>query len=175
MQEERIRLTSTNSANSVDKDAFVDVELQHHTKVFPFPSVSNTIDQRELFEQERADSTKYRLILTVNPYCTNVLFNAVTEIVKNEGTDNPNDLYIASSEGVFNSNTQSILDKTNTDMIRNTEYMNDEYEYHCGFDIFNNHILRNQSFKLVSTISDKSHKYRNTIGGKTRNIIQLGI
>lgn len=165
MQEERIRLASTESVNSVDKDAFVDVELQHHTKVFPFPSVSNTIDQRELFEQERADSTKYRLILTVNPYCTNVLFNAVTEIVKNEGTDKPNELYIASSDGVFNANAQNVLEKTNTDMIRNTEYMNDEYEYHCGFDIFNNHILRNQSFKIVSTISDKSHKYRNTIGG----------
>lgn len=156
MQEERIRLTSTDSANSVNRDAFVDVELQHHTKVFPFPSVSNTIDQRELFEQERADSTKYRLILTINPYCTNVLFNAVTEIVKNEGTDSPSDLLIASEES----------NPSNTNMVRNTQYSNEGYEYHCGFDIFNNHILRNQSFKVVNPITDKSHKYQNTIGGQ---------
>lgn len=170
MQEERIRLTSTDSANSVNKDTFVDVELQRHTKVFPFPSVSNTIDQMELFESERADSTKYRLILTINPYCTNVLFNSVTEIVKNEGTDVRGDLYIASADGVYKATgTKDNSLPSNVDMVRNTEYANDGFEYHCGFDIFNNHILRNQSFKLVSALTENSHKYRNTIGGAEDN------
>ena len=98
--DERIRLSSTDSKNSVDKENFLDVEFQHHTKVFPFLSFKDTIDQREQFEKERAESTKYRLILTINPYCSNILFNAVTEIVQNEGTDNPDDLKIASSTGI---------------------------------------------------------------------------
>lgn len=167
MQEERIRLTSTDSANSVNRDAFVDVEIQHHTKVFPFPSVSNTIDQRELFEQERENSKLYRLILTINPYCTNVLFNAVSEIVKNEGTDKPSDLIIATADGQYGANSTSALnDITNIRMIRNTMYSNQYYDfkYHCGYDIFNNHILRNQSFKLVNPLTDKSFKYQNTSG-----------
>ena len=168
MKEERIRLTSTNSTNSVDKDAFVNVDIQQHTKVFPFPSVSDTIDQRELFEQERANSTQYRLILTINPYCTNILFNAVTEIVKNEGTDIPNDLCIATKDGVFKSSGNEELNVSNVDMIRNTEYSNTEngsYVYHCGYDIFNNHILRNKSFKLVNPlVPGKSYAYKNTSG-----------
>ena len=176
MQEERIRLTSTNSANSVNKDAFVDVEVQRHTKVFPFPSVSDTIDQREQFEKERAESTQYRLILTINPYCTNVLFNAVTEIVKNEGSANADDLCIAANDGVHSADGSSsiVLSKTNVDMVRNTEYSNVKnggYVYHCGFDIFNNHILRNQTFKLVNPLDEnKSFKHKNTSGANKNEV-----
>lgn len=170
MQEEYIRLTSTDSVNSVNKEAFVNVELQQHTKVFPFPSITETIDQREVFEQEREDSTKYRLILTINPYCTNVLFNAVTEIVQHEGTNEEDKLIIASAIGITpNIKNYTIQGKenevTNTDMVRNTEYANgdDPFVYHCGYDIFNNHILRNQSFKLVNPlVRGKSYKFQNT-------------
>ena len=169
MQEEYIRLTSTDSVNSVNKEAFVNVELQQHTKVFPFPSISETIDQREVFEQERENSTKYRLILTINPYCTNVLFNAVTEIVQHEGTNENGKLIIASDSGITpnikNYTIQGKADNvTNTDMVRNTEYANgdDPFVYHCGYDIFNNHILRNQSFKLVNPLTGNSYKFQNT-------------
>lgn len=173
MIEKRVRLTSTDSANAVNKDAFIDVEMKQHTKVFPFPSVIDTIDQREVFEQERENSTQYRLILTINPYCTNVLFNAVTEIVKNEGTDKPEEFRIAASDGIYDgkeTNKDSELDiQLNDDdirnylMVRNTMYNNEGYDYHCGYDIFNNHILRNQSFKLVNPlINGKSFEYKNT-------------
>ena len=169
MQDERIRLTSTDSVNSVNTKQFVNVELQQHTKVFPFPSIKEDIDQRQIFEEEREKSTKYRLILTVNPYCSNVLFNAVTEIVQNEGTDNPNDLKIVDSDGL-NPNIEGydiqgkVQDVTNTDMVRNTEYSNGEngFRYHCGYDIFNNHILRNKTFKLVNPITENSYKFENT-------------
>lgn len=167
--DERIRLSSTDSKNSVDKENFLDVEFQHHTKVFPFLSFKDTIDQREQFEKERAESTKYRLILTINPYCSNILFNAVTEIVQNEGTDNPNELNIATADGI-NPNIvgYNIRGKknsvTNTDMVRNTEYANgsNPFVYHCGYDIFNNHILRNQTFKLVNPITNNTQPHKNT-------------
>lgn len=169
--DKRIRLASTTSVNSIDEKTLVNVDIKRHTKSFPFPSLSYTIDQMEQFEMERADSTKYRLILTINPYCTNILFNAVTEIVQNEGTDDKNALKIASSnKGINNLNVGGYTikgkktDVTNIDMVRNTEYSNGDkpFVYHCGYDIFNNHILRNQTFKLVNTISTNSNIY-NTI------------
>lgn len=160
MQEERIRLSSTDSINSVNKENFVDVNVQHHTKLFPFPSVSDTIDQREVFESERESSTKYRLILTINPYCSNVLFNAVTELVQNEGSDKTsgnNKLQIVGYSTAGSSvNTGTTINgeknPNNVDMVRNTEYANGSrpFVYHCGYDMFNNHILRNQTFKLVN-------------------------
>lgn len=175
MQEERIRLSKTDSSYSVNKENFVDVQLQHHTKVFPFPSISDTIDQREVFEKEREEATKYRIILSINPYCSNILFNAVTEIVQNEGTDDRNKLVIASSTGIQpKTSSYEIRGKntnvTNTDMVRNTEYENcdEPFIYHCGYDIFNNHILRNQTFKLVNNKSSRSNNF-NTIRDEMRN------
>lgn len=166
MNDEQIRLNSTDSVNSVNKENFLDVEIKQHTKVFPFGNVIDTIDQRQQFETERENCTTYRLILTVNPYCSNILFNTVTEIVQNEGSDKTNDddenklIFVNSnSDGITVQDTggYSIKGKqknvTNVDMVRNTEYANGErpFVYHCGWDIFNNHILRNQTFKLVNS------------------------
>lgn len=182
--DERIKLGKVESVNSVNVKNFLDVEMGQHSKVFNFQSISNTIDQRELFEKEREESTKYRLILTVNPYCTNILYNAVTEIVQNEGTDEPSILNIASNEGIINAIdgaiTQPLIDGyeikgkvgdsqnplTDADMIRNTEYSNGDnpFVYHCGYNIFNNHILRNKTFKLVNPmVEGYSFKFKNTL------------
>lgn len=168
MQDKRIRLSSTDSVNSVDRENFLDVEIKQHTKVFPFGDVIDTIDQRQQFETERENCTKYRLILTVNPYCSNILFNTVTEIVQNEGSDKTNNedklrFVNSNSKGISVSNTGGYTIKgkqtkvTNVDMVRNTEYANGErpFVYHCGWDIFNNHILRNQTFKLVNSYISK--------------------
>ena len=169
--DKRIRLSSTDSVNSLNKKILDDVEITRHTKSFPFPSLSYTIDQMEQFEKERSDSSKYRLILTIQPYCTNILFNAVSEIVQNEGTDDKDALKIASSNvdiGTIDVGGYTIKGKrtnvTNIDMIRNTEYSNGDnpFVYHCGYDIFNNHILRNQTFKLVNVVNTQSDTY-NTI------------
>lgn len=172
-QDEQVRLHKTNSVNSVNKEACLNVELQTQRKKFPFPAVSDVVDQRIVFEHERATSTKFRLILTINPYCTNILFNAVTEIVQNEGTRDVGKLLIVDKKNTYNEvvTGDKILGVTkpnNYDMVRNTEYANGStpFQYHCGFDIFNNHKLRNLSFKPVipakNTIDD-DRKIYNTI------------
>ena len=162
MQEHRVRLTSTDSVFSVDTVNKVDVELKQHTKVFPFPSVSETIDQMQIFENERNKASKYRLILTINPFCTNVLFNALTEVVKDEGSED-----VVFVRNVTKTDVKDAVGKnsiTNYDAVRNTEYSNYGFKYHCGYDIFNNHILRNQSFKLVNKrIEDDDKNIYNTI------------
>lgn len=158
--ERKIRLNKTSSVNSVNKEGMVAVEMQQHTKPLHFLDIKSTVDQREIFEKERKSCDKYRLILTINPYCTNVLFNPLTEIIKDEGSDNPivltDNAVINVSGNVYGKDSKV----TRIDMVRNTEYSRDEigYEYHPGYDMFNNHTIRNQSFKLVNKLGNDSIK-----------------
>lgn len=178
-QDEQVRLHKTNSVNSVNKEACLNIELQTQRKKFPFPAVSDVVDQRLVFEHERATSTKFRLILTINPYCTNILFNTVTEIVQNEGTKEVGKLLIVDKNNTVNEvvTGDKILGVTkpnNYNMVRNTEYANGStpFQYHCGFDIFNNHKLRNLSFKPVMPTNNDTYHDReiyNTIEDDLRD------
>ena len=155
MNQFRIRLNKTNSVNSVNKDNMVDVEFQQTTNPYMFTTdIKDTIDQYEVFEAERANCTNYRLITTIKPFCSNVLFNPITEIVYKEGSD---DCIVADdiSKTKIIKGVDKIYGEKNPDraqMIRDTEYSRKEinFEYHPGTDIFNNHILRNTSFKIVN-------------------------
>lgn len=171
MNQFRIRLNKTNSVNSVNKDNMVDVEFQQTTNPYMFTTdIKDTIDQYEVFEAERANCTNYRLITTIKPFCSNVLFNPITEIVYKEGSD---DCIVADDisktkiiKGVDKIYGEKMPDRAQ--MIRDTEYSRKEinFEYHPGTDIFNNHILRNTSFKIVNppnTTDNESRKVFNTI------------
>ena len=169
----KIRLNKTNSVNSVNKDNMVDVELQQTTNPYMFTTdIKDTIDQYEVFEAERANCTNYRLITTIKPFCSNVLFNPITEIVYKEGSD---ECIVADdiSKTKIIKGVDKIYGEKKPDraqMIRDTEYSRKEinFEYHPGTDIFNNHILRNTSFKIVNPTTDKGRAYFNTISDLLR-------
>lgn len=173
MNQFKIRLNKTNSVNSVNKDNMVDVELQQTTNPYMFTTdIKDTIDQYEVFEAERANCTNYRLITTIKPFCSNVLFNPVTEIVYKEGSD---ECVVATDATAtkINEGKDKIYGKTEPDraqMIRDTEYSRKEinFEYHPGTDIFNNHILRNTSFKIVNPTTVKGSKDFNTVSDLLR-------
>lgn len=168
MNQFKIRLNKTNSVNSVNKDNMVDVEFQQTTNPYMFTTdIKDTIDQYEVFEAERANCTNYRLITTIKPFCSNVLFNPITEIVYKEGSD---DCIVATDiskteiiKGVDKIYGEKTPDRAQ--MIRDTEYSRKEinFEYHPGTDIFNNHILRNTSFKIVNPTTNKGGNDFNTI------------
>lgn len=164
----RIRLGHSDSAFSTNVKNNINVDIKRHVKLFPFQSVSDAIDQREVFEHERAESNKYRLILTINPFCTNILFNQLTEIVKNEETE---ERVIVKDDSNITENgaygKQRSINRTH--MIRNTEFSRPEmgYIYHCGYDIFNNHILRNKTFKVVNQTNKRNDNF-NTISDTMR-------
>lgn len=170
MNKFKIRLNKTNSVNSVNKDNMVDVEFQQTTNPYMFTTdIKDIIDQYEVFEAERANCTNYRLITTIKPFCSNVLFNPITEIVYKEGSD---DCIVADdiSKTEIIKGVDKIYGEKKPDraqMIRDTEYSRKEinFEYHPGTDIFNNHILRNTSFKIVNptTNQDKGGDDFNTI------------
>lgn len=159
MERHVIRTSETDSVNGIASTQHIDVNLKQTTKTLPFPNVSTTLSQRSVYEEERQAGTKFRLILTVMPYCTNVLFNSLTEIVKDEGSENVEVVTDSNAASVTTSGDITVLGKTQPDrihMISDTEYSSDlhgGYEYHPGYDFFDNHLLRNTSFKVVNILS----------------------
>ena len=165
--EQKLFLEKNRDKFSNDVERSINMGLSTKTRMLPS---DDALDEFSLFEQynrERDECNKYRLILNVNPVCTNILFNARTEIVVNEGSDNCN-MLIGDDENkiVFSKNDyapKALNTKREIDYmhaIRNTEYSHKEnggFVYHCGFDIFNNHMLRKKSFVHIN-------KAKNEIG-----------
>ena len=160
-----IRTSETDSVKGLPSTMSVDVNLRQTTKTLPFPNVSSTLSQRNVYEEERQAGNNFRLILTIVPYCSNVLFNPLTEIIKDEGSD---DVFVVTDVTNMDNAPVTIKNKidgaigvdnpTRVHMICNTEYSSEihgGYEYHPGYDFFDNHLLRNLSFKLVSPFNDK--------------------
>lgn len=159
-----IRTSETDSVKGLPSTMSVDVNLRQTTKTLPFPNVSSTLSQRSVYEEERQAGNNFRLILTIVPYCSNVLFNPLTEIIKDEGSD---DVFVVTDVTNMNNAPVTIKNKidgaigvdnpTRVHMICNTEYSSEihgGYEYHPGYDFFDNHLLRNLSFKLVNPFND---------------------
>lgn len=166
MDRYQIRLGKTDSVNSVNKENFLDVQLTSTSKKLHFNDIKATIDQYEQFNKERSESTKYRMILTINPYCSNVLFNPLTETCT-LGKDGKIVRYFNNSENSQNGGIDGVTTPKRVQMVCNTEYSKETpdsssdknygYTYMPGYDIFDNHILRNKKFKVVEpTRNDKA-------------------
>lgn len=160
MIQKKIRLNSSTSVNSVNSNSYLDVPVEQYTKNLPMLQTTGVLNLYEQFLREREECEKYRLIVTVNPVCSNVLFNVLTEITKYEGHGDRDDDIILMEDDVPcpETVTEALGEQTpdRKQMIRNTEYSNDAcgFTYHPGFDIFNNHILRNLTFKQVNRMED---------------------
>ena len=183
MQE--IRLGSTDSVFSTNVENTVHIKLDQTTKKIPITDVSTIVDQYDVYRSEASACNKYRLTLTMKPYCTNVLFNTCTEIVQNDGG-------FGSSES-GNKKVKVALDNTNITlsgneqskvcgkangltrayMVDNTEYSSENvgFTYYPGYDIFGNHIIRNLSFRSVIPLANGLHSSTyNTIEDTMRNL-----
>lgn len=142
---------------STNVERSVNVELETKTKLMNNTSLSDEFSLYKQYNRERDDCEKYRLILFVNPVCSNVLFNMKTEILINEGGD---DCIIVGENGVEKSTyANNAINQTTPikqkDAIKDTEYSHPQmggFVYHCGVDIFNNHMLRNTGFVHVNKI-----------------------
>lgn len=133
MDRYRIRTSKTDSVKGIASKQFLDVSLQQTAKTLPYPNVSATLSQRTVYEQERQAGNKFRLILTIMPYCTNVLFNPLTEIIRNEGSDNV-DVVTDQKKGKAD-DAYGVTDPDRIHMIQDTEYSSTQhgsYEYHPG-------------------------------------------
>lgn len=155
----QIRTNKTTSVKSSNNNNVMNIDLESTSCTLPHNRFFDKIDLYSIFEKERSESDNYRLIITINPLLTNVLFNMNTEIIKGEGGKdvtlvNGN---IPVKNGIDEETGEVIKiygekNPNRLKMIQNTEYSKKglDYQYHCGFDMFNNHLLRNISFKSVN-------------------------
>lgn len=146
------------SLSSLPTDNSVGVELKRSERPIPVTDLKATLDQQQVYLDERNACRKYRLILTINPFCSNVLFNTLTEIVRDEGSAGVENVCGTATAKKTSSEAMGIKQPNRYEMIRNTEYSAEKfgYVYHPGFDFFNNHILRNTTFKVVNMRTNES-------------------
>lgn len=161
--EEKIFLERNRNIKSIDNENKINVNLTQKVRLLPYSNVSDTLNLDDLFNAERDDSNKYRLIFTINPICSNVLHNMKTEIVYREGSPDCKAIVDGFSTintavlGPMVTNTKSPVDYIQA--IRDTEYSHKNMGtlvYHCGLDIFNNHILRRNGFSHISRMNDST-------------------
>ena len=178
MQREFLQEKSLNSSQDNAEKSF-NVDLSAKSRLIPYSTASGMLGLNDLYTEERDACENYRMIFTVNPICTNVIFNAVTEPVYKEGSYSavclvesavslndtkvfPNGTISASAD-----TTGNTYDVDNLYAVRNTEFSHEKignFKYHCGYDIFNNHLLRTLDFdhaKIATTGLNK--KEFNTI------------
>ena len=185
----KIFLQSHLSKKSSNTSNGVNVQFKGRRKLLPTNDVSEIVSQYDQYLLERESCNKIRLTCQVNPICTNVLFNPITEIVRYEGSNNVELLnYLDGSTELKNTDllykTPNILcssnlngnsgsEKHHTNAIRDTQLSNTKngFIYHCGLDILNNHLIRSNTFKTICRIDkDSDSNVFNTIGDTMRDV-----
>jgi len=126
----KLILNSSKNKKSVNTDYYENIEFTQNSREIPTSNFSKIVNQYQIFDDERNSCTKYRLTASINTIATNVLINPITQI------------YSGSTE---------ITGQTRLDSI---SIINTGYTYNCGYDIFDNHNLRVNSFKTGNTLND---------------------
>lgn len=175
---------SLNSSKGVflnNLESSVNVGLSRETRLLPNDNISSNFSLFEQYNKERDECNKFRIIISVNPVCSNVLFNTKSEIVLAEGSSDcqvilDNTGYSVDKETYAPNAVNTTTPITYYQAVRDTEYShkdNGNFVYHCGTDIFNNHMLRKSSFTHVNKIeagaSEKNEAVYNTIKDFLRN------
>lgn len=98
--ETKIFLEGFNSKKSVNTDEGLNVDLKGKRRLLPTNDVAEVISQFDQYQEEREKCNIIRLTCQVNPICSNVLFNRISEIVKDEGSPNVSYINYGVIEGV---------------------------------------------------------------------------
>lgn len=156
----------------------ITISLSADRKVNGVESDSRMIDEYKVYCNERDSSDIYRLIATIKPVCSNILFNAKTEIIYKEGSNDCHVVHdgengwLADVDDIVNYFNYKGIDDVSSvktiEFIRDTAFSS-KYagglEYKCGADIFNNHYFRSDEFFVVNKLDSNSaeRKYFNTL------------
>ena len=123
-------LNKRRNKKSKNTNNYMPVGLTNKMKKFIGNTDEHLVDLYQVYLDEKDASDKYRLIFTLNPVCTNALFNAITEVVKDEGshdcevlTDTP-----ITPDKVTYPNIISNEKITRIQAIRDTEYSNENIQ-----------------------------------------------
>ena len=170
-------------------DNYVNLDIDSNFKDLPKDEIVESINAYDQYIKECDESDKYRLLFSINPICSNVLFNHITEIVYHEGGDDCvffgyngpkgcTGVTGTTIEGIENYHEYTHRDisaLTRYNLIRDTAYSHKDIGplvYHCGYDIFNNHTLRRKGFSVVNKMSDTFLEASGSTVAKYFNTIQ---
>ena len=202
---ESIFLQKFNSKTSSNTSKGINVELKGKRKLLPLDDVSDVISQYDQYSDERKSCNIIRLTCQVNTVCSNILFNKISEIVKNEGSsditfinygvgDNEfNGISFKNKEMSFwsgntftyssatvNADTPSFssFQLTEEDVTHPTNSIRDMqlskldvgFVYHCGLDVFNNHLIRSNTFKTICKTKEETSDAFNTVADFMRDV-----
>lgn len=167
-----ILLNSSNSKTSVNGDMLLNIDLSSDEKKFPSNSISDNIDQYKQYVKEKDASNKYRFVFTINSVCSNVLYNHVSEIIKDSARIESSGMYV---KGV---NNKYIKYKYGQEkklypnlLIKDTGYSHPNcgnFTYMPGIDIFNNHRFRGEEFVIIADKASSTCPEYNTIEDTVR-------
>lgn len=177
MKQYRVIRDISKSHNSLDKEKFLNVKIDSDKGLMPLSLCSKHIEEYEQYIKEKDACDRYRFVFTINPVCSNVLFNRKSEIVYSEGSDgcvvvgdkpvSVNDTgvseYITKCKG-------SGFSITHDNLIDDTSFSHDkigDFSYHCGLDILSNHFMRNKNFNVVNKTQKPNSRF-NTIADDNR-------
>lgn len=153
----KLYLEKNRSSYSNNKEGVINFTLSNKTRQLPNNDVSTTFSLFEQYNKERDECERFRLIVNISPICSNILFNTKTEIVRKEGSSSASCLFDKTSGWAKSEVADKALNSTKEisylQAIRDTEYSHKDlgnFVYHCGVDIFNNHMLRNDGFVHVN-------------------------
>lgn len=82
----KIFLQGFDSKKSSNTSEGLDVQFKGKRKLLPLNDVAEVISQYDQYNEEREKCNIIRLTCQVNPVCSNVLFNRISEILKDEGS-----------------------------------------------------------------------------------------
>ena len=163
----QILLDSKREKFAYNEDKFIRVNLDSNQGMLPVSEMTSSVNEYHQYFAEHNASNIYRLLFTINPICSNVLFNNVTEIVYNEGSKscvffgrNGNKGSVPNSVTKY-SNNMGHKSLKRYDLIQDTTYSHSKIGplvYHCGADIFNNHTLRRKEFTVVNKNEEAENK-----------------
>jgi len=71
----KYRLNSTKFKGASNTDSYFNINLESKNKLLPPGEISRTVNAGDVFDKERDESKLYRIIQTLSPLFTNVLFN----------------------------------------------------------------------------------------------------
>jgi len=156
----KILLNKSISKESVNTDTSIPIQIDRDVALYHDEIKTDKIDILQVYNNEKDACNKHRFIFTIYPICTNVLYNHLTEVIYKEGSSETKMLANNSSNQVPITGAISTESPTRKQVIRNTEYSNDffEFTYHCGADIFNNHLLRSKEDTSVQKRSTNASK-----------------
>lgn len=172
-----ILLNSKKNKSTTNADEHVSIDLSVTENHFPVDDVISKLNEYDQYMKEKDASNIYRLVYTINPVCSNVLFNRITEIVKDEGTDQCQRVTLDGTEINSKYNWymfgQDNTGRTQQDLIRNTGYSHPDlgnFVYKPGYDIFSNHWLRQKDLTVVNKLRSNTHNTKfNTIEDSVRD------